>query len=395
MHDRLTDVIDDIVELQSTQQKRADHAATILQTQGQLRAKPARGQELQFMQKITQPLPDSPGQQTHGNGLQSAPDSTKPASPQTVLTGHAATSMHQWSDRVRALPEMRSALVALSAAEDGITWSSPFSLPKADLEPWLSYLAGYKKSSLFASPARSVDAQAGGLPIAPQLQPEVQALLKLRKVDPRLILEPPVQISGPVEYLDLIAELKACRDPRHAQELAKVANEIHDNLLAQALEKGREMGEHLYHALLGPDFTNLAKEWQKIHQRKPSIDELCYMLTTGNIKIIPAKPRPAAGTVQRQEKPVLRDRPNPVAPPPRPAPAASVTPVAPSVSRQATTAAAKPQQYNAESTSRKVALVARQIAAETAKHNRFRKVLRHLCQISVCCAALAAHALAS
>lgn len=390
MHDYVMDAPDDALALQSNPARRADHA---------------RGQELQFMQTISRdfpsslermptshPLPRNPA--TPGNPIGStlSLDDSRGAGPSDdAPSAGPASLIEHWRDRVRMLPEMRSALIALDERVEGSGWSYAFSLCKADLEPWLSYYSGYKKSQLFA-------AQAAGQRAPLQLQYEVQAILELKSWDKKLILEPPVQINRPVEYLDLISELNTCRNPQQAQEMAKIANEAHDRLLAEAMEKGREMGDRLYHALLGPDFINLSMQWQKLYQRKPSVEELCCMLTTGRIKIIPAKrpvtPRPPLrqqkNTVQRA--PVHQEKP-------QPAPVVMAEPEqTPDVIvniRQPEGAVARPQQYNAGATNRKTAQIAQKLADETRKRSRLRRILRYLCQVSICCAALAAHAFAS
>lgn len=397
MHDYLIDAPDDVLAQQSAPVRRADYA---------------RGQEKEFMQKIshdfssslerlqtTHPLLRNPDNLTSNIGRQLLQNAPMAADLSDVsLSGNAASLIEHWRDRVRTLPDMRSALIALDESVEGNGWSSAFSLRKADLEPWLSFYSGYKKSLLFAAPVASFHAEAAGQPVTLQLQHEVQAILELKGMDKKLILEPPVQINRTVEYLDLLNELNACRDPRQAQELAKNANEVHDKLLAEAVEKGRKMGERLYHALLGPDFINLSNQWQKLHQRKPSVEELCCMLTTGRVKIIPAK-RPAAARANlREEKPALR-RTAVHLEKPRQAPAVAVEPqqspdVIVNIRKQADSAV-KPQGYNVESTNRKTALIARKLAEEARKRKRLRKILRHLCQVSICCAALATHALAS
>lgn len=342
------------------------------------------------------PLLGKSGNPTSDIGLQSPRNHSKAAD--SSPSGISANLIEHWRDRVRALPEMRSALIALDESVEGSGWSNAFSLCKADLEPWLSFYSGYKQSALFATPAPSFHAQAAGEPVTLQLQYEVQAIIALRGMGKKLILEPPVQINRPVEYLDLISELNACRDPRQAQELAKIANEAHDRLLAEATEKGRAVGDRLYHALLGPDLINLSKQWQKLHQRAPNAEELCCMLTTGRIKVIPAK-RPAATSANpREEKPAVRRAPV-HSEKPRQAPAVAVEPEplpdVPVNIRQPVSAAVKPQQNTAEPLNRKPAPIAQKPAEEAPKHNRLRKLLRYLCLGGLCCAALAAHAWAS
>ena len=135
-------------------------------------------------------------------------------------------------DRLRHIPEMRSALIPLDEATEEAAWSKPFSLPKADIEPWLSYCKGYRQSKLFLETS-SAD---GAVDFA------VRALLELKQVDINAILEPRVRIDGQVAYLNLDEEIHACRDPLRMDALIRSANEEHENLLRQAIERGRRMG---------------------------------------------------------------------------------------------------------------------------------------------------------
>lgn len=166
---------------------------------------------------------------------------------------------------LRSIPEMRSALIPIDDAADGASWSKPFSLCRADMEPWLSFLRGYRQSCLFpetapAEPGLRVDAA-------------VQALFELKGLDLKLILEPAVQINGPVEYFD-----------ENSADIADGERDAHRTQLATAVERGREMGDRLYDALLGEGYANLVRAWEKVHNRKPSVSELHFMLTTGRIK---------------------------------------------------------------------------------------------------------------
>lgn len=202
----------------------------------------------------------------------------------------------EWTDKVFHIPSMRSALIPLDEAGEGSDWSKPFSLQKADMEPWLSFYKGYKESRLF------LEALAGAE--VDTLQPDfaVRALLELKRIDAKIIFEPPVQINAQVEYHDLEAELRA-GDSARAKTLLKVANNVHEKQLAQAVIKGREMGNLLHDALMGEGHVNLIKAWEKQYQRKPTVQELHLMLTTG--RATPER-RPAASvtvTARREAPP--------------------------------------------------------------------------------------------
>ncbi|HJV50326.1 MAG TPA: hypothetical protein VJ652_02640 [Noviherbaspirillum sp.] len=167
---------------------------------------------------------------------------------------------------LRSVPDMRSALIPLDDDADGAIWSKPFSLPSADMEPWLSFLRGYRASALFPEQASA----GSGL----RVDAAVQALLELKGIDIKVILEPAVQINGPVEYAEDVP----------AQAISGNEHSVHESQLAKAFEKGREMGDHLYDALLGEGYVNLVQAWEKVHSRKPSVSELHFMLTTGRVK---------------------------------------------------------------------------------------------------------------
>lgn len=201
---------------------------------------------------------------------------------------------------LRRIPDMRSALIPLDEGADGAIWSKPFSLPRADMEPWLSFLRGYRASALFpehvsAGSALRVDAA-------------VQALFELKGIDIKAILEPAVQINGPVEYVDDVP----------ASAMNGSERSVHEGLLADAVKKGRAMGDQLYDALLGEGYINLVQAWEKVHGRKPSVSELHFMLTTGRVKppveiqprqpeatesLYPAKaPSPVADAILRKQE---------------------------------------------------------------------------------------------
>lgn len=184
-------------------------------------------------------------------------------------------------DRLRSIPEIRSALIPVDIAVEGDQWSKPFLLSKADVEPWTSYLQGYYASRLFPG-----GGQLGQL----KIDVAVQALLELKGVDPRYILEPAVQINQPAEFLDLAMELRSCRDRVQAKALTTVANDVHEAQLVKAIEKGRELGDHLYHALVGEGFSNLIRAWERVYKRKPTVNELHLMLANGSVRVMPDAP---------------------------------------------------------------------------------------------------------
>lgn len=189
----------------------------------------------------------------------------------------------EWADKLLQIPDMRSALIPLDEASEGADWSRPFSLVKADIEPWLSFLKGYYESRLFLgglTPSQDVAAARD----ASQVDFAVRALLDLKHVGIGIILEPPVQINRQVEYHDLEAELRANRNPAVADMLLRSAGDMHDKLLAKAVVKGRELGDRLYDALMGEGHANLIRAWEKTHGRKPSVEDLHRMLTTGRVK---------------------------------------------------------------------------------------------------------------
>lgn len=178
-----------------------------------------------------------------------------------------------WQDKLQMVPAMRSALIPLDADESE-AWSKPFSLVKADFEPWSSYYAGYRSSRLF------LQAEAGQNGVA-MLDYPVRALLELKRVDARFIIEPPVQIDAPVEYFDATRAPGTERNAGLDMSLTRAAEAMHRSQLRRAHERGREMGNDLYTALLGNGLSNLIAAWERSLHRKPTPHELHLMLTTG------------------------------------------------------------------------------------------------------------------
>ncbi|HJV85892.1 MAG TPA: hypothetical protein VJ698_10485 [Noviherbaspirillum sp.] len=278
----------------------------------------------------------------------------------------------EWIDKVRQIPDMRSALIPMDEGVDPDAWSKPFSLCKADIEPWLSFYRGYRESRLFLQGRRAGgDAQDGS-----QFDFPVRALLELKQVSPKIILEPPVQINGLVEYHDLEGELSACRDAALAKALFKVANEVHESLLRKAVDKGREMGNLLYDAMMGEGHANLIRAWEKVYARKPTIDELHQMLTTGRVRqsakrIQAPEPKAAAPQAAAAREVKHEDQEDAVV----------VSLLQPPQSKPSTALSADTDK---EATAVKVGTAA----------SRKRSILIHLLQALACCAALAALAFA-
>lgn len=230
----------------------------------------------------------------------------------------AADAPTGFPDKVGRIPDMRSALIPLDeagAGDDG-AWSKPFALTKADLEPWTSFLAGYNQSRLFLQPATgSASAEAARAQDPSRLDYAVRALLALKRVPVRVLLEPPVQINRQVEYQDLEAELRASNGRLRHDTMLKLAMELHQKQLAKAVEAGRKLGDDLYEAMMGEGYGNLVRAWERAHGRKPSVEELHVMLSTGRVKPIA---RSASTTTTSASASTSGDTPNlkpaPVAP---------------------------------------------------------------------------------
>lgn len=241
---------------------------------------------------------------------QQPPQSSSAASPRTAAATQEAAS--ESIDRLRSIPEIRSALIPLDIAVEGDQWSKPFALSKADVEPWISYLQGYYASRLFPG-----GGQSGQL----KIDVAVQALLELKRADPRYILDPLVQINQPAEFLDLATELRNCSDRVQAKALTTVANDVHEAQLVKAIEKGRELGDHLYHALVGEGFSNLIRAWERVYKRKPTVNELHLMLTNGSVRVMPDAPSVPAPELRPRAEPERTLPPKPqFDPAPRAAP---------------------------------------------------------------------------
>jgi hypothetical protein len=197
---------------------------------------------------------------------------------------HAADSPPSLSNVILSLPDLRIAFYRPD--ENGQTrWSKPFLLSKLDMEPWLSYFNGYRKSRLFLE--RSI---ANGNDNADEnselhIDFAVRALFDLKRIDAIVILDPLVQISGHVEYVDLDEEVRTCRTSHMALSLAESGHKAHRKQLETAFAKGLQLGNELHEALLGEGLVHLIAAWENICGRKPTIEELHLMLTTRRIKI--------------------------------------------------------------------------------------------------------------
>lgn len=191
---------------------------------------------------------------------------------------------YYWIDKVLRIPRIRSALIPLDDTSEADSWSKPLSLKKADIEPFASFFRGYCRSRLFLEP---VSLRAGHIDSSETLQLDfpVRALFELRGFDSKFIFDPPVQIDAQIEFHDLDEDLRDCRDHARMRMLIEMAESTHDKQLEQAVARGREMGDALHEALMGEGHVNLIRAWERVHQRKPTIQELHLMLTTGRISV--------------------------------------------------------------------------------------------------------------
>lgn len=327
--------------------------------------------ETERQNRILQSAIDNKRQMSMENGRRRNPDSR--AVPEEVQV-----SMEDWIDKLHRIPGMRSALIPFEDGANAEEWSKPFSLAKADIEPWVSFYKGYKQSRLFLEGQPDPERW-------PAPDHAVRALLELRQIPPKLIAEPPVQINRQVEYFDLEGELQANRDPARVRALLISAANVHEAELRKAADIGREMGNQLHDALLGDGHCNLISAWTRSFKRKPTIEELHLMLTTGRVKVsserkpaqpatLPAaEPRPKSvepriEAVAESIVPVLR----PEAPVQRPAPVR----VEPAVIAKMV-ADTEPDDDDNEMP----------VKAETGISKR--KIVWHLVQAVACCAALA------
>ncbi|NEX60266.1 hypothetical protein [Noviherbaspirillum galbum] len=324
-----------------------------------------------------------------------------PAVKPISVTEKPIADVNDTIDRVRSIPELRSALIPIDHALEGEGWSKPFLLSKADLEPWRSYLRGYHDSRLFPHGRKP-----GARPDESTLDHGVQALLELKRIEPRLILDPAVQIDQPVEYLDLAGELRKCADPIQARTLAGIANDVHEAQLQKAVECGRELGNHLCDALLGEGHVNLIKAWEKTFRRKPNVNELHVMLTTGRVREIAETPRPAAEN--RPQAPVDAERrqaaqaqaqmqaPAQVHAPSQPLAETPPPPARAPEQRRALVAVVGDDEPEASPASPAAVSVEAEPSFMRSLEKRIKlsqrqKLLLHILHLAVCCAALAAY----
>lgn len=367
-----------------TERQNRIHQEAVEQKKKQMRVDNAR-RELQFIDKVVQ---DAAGSNDYRSDRQGLPQNLQRQG------GAAFNSMTnptgEWADKVRRIPEMRSAWIPLDESAEGGEWSRPFALSKADMEPWLSFFKGYWASRLFLEVAPANRNQAHGEKSEPQLDFAVRALLELRQLSAKVILEPPVQINGQVEYLDLEGDLQTCSDAMLAKTLIKVANEAHASQLAKAVEKGRAMGNLLYDALMGDGHVNLINAWGRAHNRKPSVEELHLMLATGRVKVFVER-RPLALEV-KERLPQQRS-------------IAAVRESVPQMRQEAPALGGNPPQHQAITDSRKTTVAmeaaeampaevdaARPSFMEPKPHpSHGRKILLYLFHAAACCATLVAY----
>ncbi|HJW57079.1 MAG TPA: hypothetical protein VJ577_17580 [Burkholderiaceae bacterium] len=289
-----------------------DAKAAIEKKKDQLPLDDARRIEQQFIQKIAQDFAlsrerlrntqrwlEDPEWTQDNIGLQSFQEqsATSLDSWDKPLHGEASP-VEKWTEKVRRIPDIRSGLIPLDKANEDSQWSKAFSLSKADMEPWLSFYKGYQESRLFSG--REHGNGHGNLSgkLESSLDGEIRAILELKRISVKNILEPAVRINSQVEYLDLAAEIRGCSDPALASNLARIAGEVHETELAKAIDKGREMGNHLYQALTGSAHANLIMAWEKVYQRKPTQEEMHVMLTTGQVMSFADKE--CQGTVRKE-----------------------------------------------------------------------------------------------
>ncbi|WP_151634526.1 hypothetical protein [Noviherbaspirillum aerium] len=239
--------------------------------------------------------------QSRNDGMSEKTDvAASTESAQKTFIGDVERLRYYWIDKVLRIPRIRSALIPLDEATEGDGWSKPLSLKKADIEPFASFFRGYCQSRLFLE---QVSLRAGQIDSSEVLQLDfpVRALFELRGLNTGIIFDPPVQIDAQIEFHDLEEDLRACRDYARMRGLIEMAENMHDRQLEQAVVKGREMGDALHDALMGDGHVNLIRAWERVHQRKPTIQELHLMLTRGRISVdqrqdsapISGTPRPA------------------------------------------------------------------------------------------------------
>lgn len=281
--------------------------------------------------------------------------------------------VEEWLEKVNRIPDMRSALIPLEESQDEQSWSKPFSLAKADMEPWLSFYKGYRQSRLFLESPRGREASADDP--GSVLDYPVRALLELKQVGATLISAPPVQINGQVEYFDLEGDLRANSEPMRMRALLKSAGDIHESQIRRAVDKGREMGNRLHDALMGEGHANLIHAWTKAHKRKPTIDELHMMLTTGRVKMSSERRTPAFESRAVSSMPLADTFP---------VRAVVEKPRAPRIPKESPQRFEAPDPAPLDDAEPVVAF-----AREPEQAGNRRKIILHLVQALVCCVALA------
>ena len=283
----------------------------------------------------------------------------------------------EWIEKIHRVPNIRSALIPLEDDLNVEGWSKPFSLCKAaNIEPWLSFYKGYQQSRLFIGVSSAARGDRSEEQPTWQLDFPVRALLELKQVSATLILEPPVQIDGQVEYPDVEDELRNCRDPMRIRSLLKYIDDTHNAQLRMAVERGNEMGNCLHDALMGEGHVNLIKAWTKVYKRNPTVDELHRLLTTGRVK------------VSTERKPLAKKAEESM---PESAFIAPVLQVVPETQPDVIVLKEKPRPADMAKAERKAVLEqSLPVAQEPEKGVRKNKILLYLLQAVGCCAALAA-----
>lgn len=214
-----------------------------------------------------------------------APRAQEQSKPSITETPVSETPIPECGDIVVSIPRLRSTVLPLDESDQG-DWSPPFYLRKLDMEPWTSYLSGYRKSRLFLEPSFANGNEGADEDSELHVDFPVRALLELSQFPVSALLDPLVQIDGQVEYIDLGDEVRTCRDPRLARSLAESGLAAHRRQLASAYDIGLQLGNHLYDTLLGEGLSNLTLAWEAVYSRRPTIDELHQMLTTGRVNPI-------------------------------------------------------------------------------------------------------------
>lgn len=304
---------------------------------------------------------------------------------QRSFLGDADRLRYYWIDKVLRIPRIRSALIPLDETSEADSWSKPLSLKKADIEPFASFFRGYCRSRLFLEP---VSLRAGQIDSSEALQLDfpVRALFELRGFDAKFIFDPPVQIDAQIEFHDLEDDLRECRDHARMRLLIEMAESMHDKQLEQAVARGREMGDALHDALMGEGHVNLIRAWERVHQRKPTIQELHLMLTTGRISVEQRQDTASSSTRHRPAPVSMAEERRAEAMPRR------AVPITPRATAPQLQPAAIPVEPDASEEEADTTVSASETKAASSSSSRVRQVFLYLLHAAVGGAALAAYA---